>query len=143
MSSDPKYFKRVYVHTFDFGRSEGQRSMGMLFTYASRYKYAPDLTLALESAKAFWQLLLPLGLQGGALSHTIPSDSDEDGEDVPMADANEEGWKEEYNEWWFDFLDAKNLKGVSKDTWTMVRVFSIGYETLTLYSVVLGLPTNY
>ncbi|KAG5645127.1 hypothetical protein DXG03_006844 [Asterophora parasitica] len=65
---------------------------------------------------AFWSLLLPHGLQGGALSHT--KDVSEDG-DVSME--YEEGWKAEYVQWWFDFLNEKGGKGVSKDTWAMVR----------------------
>jgi hypothetical protein len=28
LGSDPKYFKKVYSHTFDFARNEGQRSLG-------------------------------------------------------------------------------------------------------------------
>ncbi|KAF5329390.1 hypothetical protein D9619_008957 [Psilocybe cf. subviscida] len=99
LGSDPDYFRKVYNHTFDFGRSEGQRS------------------LALESAQAFWALLLPHGLRGGALSHTASTD----GEDVRMSTG--EGWKEEYNQMWFDFLTGKGLKGVSKDTWAMFLDF--------------------
>jgi len=99
LGSDPEYFRKVYNHTFDFGRSEGQRS------------------LALDSAQAFWALLLPHGLRGGALSHTPPAD----GDDVRMSTG--EGWKEEYNQMWFDFLAEKKLKGVSKDTWHMFLDF--------------------
>lgn len=33
----------------------------------------------------------------------------------------EEGWKEEYTSWWFEFLTERGGKGVSKDTWMMVR----------------------
>ncbi|KAK0494382.1 defective in Cullin neddylation protein 1 [Armillaria luteobubalina] len=84
LSSDPVYFRKVYNHTFDFGRSEGQRS------------------LAMDSALAFWALLLPHGLKGGALSH------------------DDEGWKDQYTQWWFEYLEAKGGKGVSKDTWSMV-----------------------
>jgi hypothetical protein len=32
-----------------------------------------------------------------------------------------EGWHAGLTQWWFDFLDAKGGKGVSKDTWSMVR----------------------
>ncbi|KAF5334925.1 hypothetical protein D9611_010029 [Ephemerocybe angulata] len=99
LSSDPKYFGKVYAHTFEFAKSEGQRS------------------LATETAQAFWGLLLPYGLQGGALSHI------DDDEDVKMGDTGDEGFKEEYIQWWFEFLTEKNLKGVSKDTWLMFRDF--------------------
>ena len=66
-------------------------------------------------AQGFWAILIPHGLRGGALSH-IPSD---DGGDTDM-DGGNEGWKEEYTQWWFDFLNEKGAKGVSKDTWFMV-----------------------
>jgi hypothetical protein len=45
---------------------------------------------------------------------------DDDG-DQDMDSSDETGWKSEYNQWWFDFLDEKGGKGVSKDTWSMVR----------------------
>lgn len=35
---------------------------------------------------------------------------------------DEEGWKPEYTDWWFEFLREKGGKGVSKDTWQMVRL---------------------
>ncbi|KAF9484185.1 defective in Cullin neddylation protein 1 [Pholiota conissans] len=97
LASDPEYFQKVYNHTFDFARSEGQRSLG------------------LETAIAFWNLLLPLGLSGGALAHVTTSDGDDD---IKM---DEEGWKE--YQWWFDFLNQKGIKGVSKDTWVMFLDF--------------------
>ncbi|RXW18005.1 hypothetical protein EST38_g7844 [Candolleomyces aberdarensis] len=99
LSSDPKYFAKVYAYTFEFAKSEGQRS------------------LPTDTAQAFWGLLLPLGLQGGALSHV-----DED-EDVSMGETGDDGFKEEHVQWWFDFLNEKKLKGVSKDTWSMFRDF--------------------
>ena len=106
LGSDPKYFQKVYGHTFDFARSEGQRSLG------------------LETAQAYWSLLLPYGLEHGALSHVSSTRDDEnsDEEDVDM-DASEEGWKPEYTEWWFEFLNEKGGKGVSKDTWSMFLDF--------------------
>jgi DCN1-like protein 1/2 len=73
---------------------------------------------AAETAQAFWNLLLPVGLQGGALSHV-----DED-EDVSMDGTGNDGFKEEHIQWWFDFLTEKKLKGVSKDTWSMVRLLN-------------------
>lgn len=73
----------------------------------------------LETAQAFWNLLLPHGLKGGALSHL---DSDED---VSMNGAGVDGFQPEYVEWWFEFLKEKGGKGVSKDTWNMVCFFSL------------------
>ncbi|KAG9217845.1 hypothetical protein PLEOSDRAFT_1067985 [Pleurotus ostreatus PC15] len=100
LGSDPGYFQKVYNHTFDFARTEGQRSLGI------------------ETAQAFWSLLLPHGLQGGALAHIRSRDKDED---VDMVE--EEGWKDDYNQWWFDFLTEKGGKGISKDTWIMFLDF--------------------
>jgi len=67
--------------------------------------------LALETAQAFWSLLLPHGFKGGALVRN------NDEQDVNM---DGDGWKEEYIQWWFDFLHERGGKGVSKDTWIMV-----------------------
>ncbi|CAA7261982.1 unnamed protein product [Cyclocybe aegerita] len=100
LASDPVYFQKVYNHTFDFARSEGQRSLGT------------------ETAQAFWGLLLPHGFEGGALTKKPPSDGDGD---VSMDDGG--GWREEYNQWWFDFLTHKGGKGVSRDTWVMFLDF--------------------
>lgn len=66
-----------------------------------------------DIAQAFWALLLPHGLMGGALAH-----KKQDGDDVIMEP--QEGFKSEYLQWWFDFLNEKGGKGVSKDTWNMV-----------------------
>ncbi|KAG6833411.1 hypothetical protein H0H87_007396 [Tephrocybe sp. NHM501043] len=98
LSDNPDYFRQVYKHTFDFARTEGQRSLGI------------------DTAQAFWALLLPHGLQGAALSHQKAESGDGD---VSMEE--EEGWKPEYTNWWFEFLNEKGGKGVSKDTWVMVR----------------------
>ncbi|EDR09590.1 uncharacterized protein LACBIDRAFT_293835 [Laccaria bicolor S238N-H82] len=98
LGREPDYFQKVYNHTFEFARSDGQRSLGI------------------ETAQAFWGLLLPHGLHGGALARV-----DTDG-DVRM-DNKSDGWKEEYTTWWFDFLNEKGGKGVSKDTWVMFLDF--------------------
>lgn len=101
IGADPGYFARVYAHTFDYVRPAGARS------------------LALDTALAFWAILVPHGLRGGALAHQRSvngAENDEEGE-------GEEGWKEEYTGWWFEFLERRGGKGVSKDTWTMVRLF--------------------
>ncbi len=65
-------------------------------------------------AQGLWALLIPHGLQGGALSHKR-----EDGEDDAMG-IDEDGWQEEYLDWWFEHLKEKGVKGVSKDVWQMV-----------------------
>jgi len=104
LGSDSFYFEKVYKYTFDFARNEGQRSVG------------------LETAQAFWSLLIPYGLAEGALTR-IPMQDDKDGnKDVDM-DECPDGWKQEYLQWWFDFLNERGGKGITKDTWIMFFVF--------------------
>jgi len=91
LATDSDYFKKVYNYTFDFARSEGQRSLG------------------LDTAQEFWNLLLPHGSSGGALTGKSTDDIT--------------GWQERYNRWWSEFLTQKGSKGVSKDTWTMFLDF--------------------
>ncbi|KAI0920616.1 hypothetical protein AcV5_010304 [Taiwanofungus camphoratus] len=107
LGADQDYFQQVYNYTFDFSRPAGQRS------------------LALDMAQGFWAILISHGLQGGALSH-INSREEEDDEEEEDDDDDmdgEEGWKEEYTQWWFEFLNEKGGKGISKDTWQMFLEF--------------------
>jgi len=60
-------------------------------------------SISVENAIAFWSLLLAIGLSGSALPRN--------------------GWRDEYTQWWFDFLGEKGGKGVSKDTWAMLPDF--------------------
>ncbi|KAG8933325.1 Scaffold-type E3 ligase [Tulasnella sp. 419] len=90
LSSEHAYFRQVYNYTFTFALNPGQRSLG------------------LEEALAFWGLLIPAGLHGGALK--------------PL-DQSIQGWSDEHTQWWFDFLKEKNVKGISKDTWNMFTDF--------------------
>lgn len=91
-------------------------------------------------AQGFWALLIPHGLAGGALAHVSASASastsasasasdgdDDDDDDDEMADDRDgaAGWREEYTGWWFEFLESKGSKGVSKDTWQMVSPLSL------------------
>jgi hypothetical protein len=106
------------------------------------------LDSAMDSAKAFWEMLIPTGLKGGALSHIASLDgeyayfrseyacspkllSDDDG-DQNMDVGDEAGWNDELTQWWFDFLTEKGGKGVSKDTWSMVRNFRLHCGGLNL-----------
>jgi DCN1-like protein 1/2 len=76
------------------------------------------ILVALETAQALWGLLLPHGLQGGALSHLNTPSTDTDN-DVEM-DGVEQGWTQTQTQLWFEFLAEKGLKGISRDTWQMV-----------------------
>lgn len=95
LGADPDYFRRVYLYTFEFARSEGQRSLGI------------------ELSLAFWNLLLPFGLKGDALCS-----QDCGGNELSTVNF---GWTEEHTQLWYDFLKEKNIKGISKDTWSMAR----------------------
>ncbi|PFH50214.1 hypothetical protein AMATHDRAFT_145703 [Amanita thiersii Skay4041] len=101
LGSDPGYFQKVYNYTFEFARVEGQRS------------------LALDSAQAFWNLLLPHGLKGGGLTHSPAKSNNAEA----LESTEEGGWKEEYTELWYEFLNQRKGKGVSKDTWAMFLEF--------------------
>ncbi|KAL4077487.1 potentiating neddylation domain-containing protein [Scleroderma citrinum] len=132
LRSDVVYFRAVYNHTFNFTRSEGQRS------------------LAIDTALAYWELLLPFGLSGGALKHhpsssndtsTTPllnrdvryrnnhyqdADIDMDGESEDEDEKDEdreEGWGNEHTEWWLEYMRERGGRGVSKDTWQMLADF--------------------
>ncbi|KAJ7613736.1 Cullin binding-domain-containing protein [Mycena polygramma] len=113
LGQDAAYFQKVYNYTFDFAKQEGQRSIGI------------------ETAQAFWQLLLPHGMAGGALAH-IDASGDTDMVDTG-AKGNGSGWSKEHVDWWFEFLNEKGGKGVSKDTWVMfldfVRTIDARFET--------------
>lgn len=89
-----------------------------IYVWFSRSFILFPTCVAIDMALGFWQLLIPFGLQGGALSH-IASPPTRDGEDTRMME-DEEGWRDEYTQWWFDFLQEKGAKGVSKDVWAMV-----------------------
>ena len=115
LGSDPDYFRRVYLYTFEFARAEGQRSLG------------------LELALAFWGLLLPHGLKGGALRAQDPG-----GDDLMKVDG---GWTEEHTQLWYEFLSEKNIKGISKDTWAMARILSFYLPPLRIVLTYLRCDT--
>ncbi|KAB5592265.1 DCN1-like protein 1 [Ceratobasidium theobromae] len=72
--------------------------------YAFTFIFAkPEGARTVDDAIAFWGLLLNIGLSGSALPR--------------------KGWKQEYTDWWFEFLKEKGGKGVSKDTWAMLPEF--------------------
>ncbi|KAF8502991.1 defective in Cullin neddylation protein 1 [Hysterangium stoloniferum] len=99
LGTDYFYFKRVYLFTFDFAKVEGQRSV------------------ALETAQAFWGLLLPHAVAGGALVH-VPDDDEQERPD------GTQGWNDSLTMLWFEFLAEKGGKGISRDTWNMFISFA-------------------
>ncbi|KAJ7258086.1 defective in Cullin neddylation protein 1 [Mycena haematopus] len=104
LGQDSAYFQKVYNHTFEFAKQQGQRS------------------ISTETAQAFWALLLPHGMAGGALAH-IDASGDVDMSGGSGKGSGSGGWKSEYVDWWFEFLQEKGGKGVSKDTWVMFHDF--------------------
>lgn len=70
-----------------------------------------------------------MDLQGGALSHVSLTGDDED-DDM----GEERGWSDEYTQWWFEFLNEKGGKGISKDTWQMVSPCALTLPTCDLYN---------
>ncbi len=73
----------------------------------------PSYASALDTARAYWTLLISQGSKGRALKAKTED------EDVDMMGA---GWQDQYTQWWFDFLNEKGARGVSRDTWVMVRL---------------------
>ena len=64
-------------------------------------------------------------MAGGALTRIAIQDDGGD-EDIDMDESEgEDGWKEKHLQWWFDFLNERGGKGITKDTWIMVRTFLI------------------
>ena len=51
-----------------------------------------------------------------------------------------EGWRDDYVQWWFDFLNEKGGKGISRDTWIMVSHISGGPVScgLTMHSLFIS-----
>ena len=111
LGSESAYFQKVYNHTFDFALGPGQRSLRMrtLTFFIRTHSILIYCHLAIQTAQAFWATLIPHGVHGGALAR-----------DGDISD-DDEGWKDEYTQWWFDFLNEKRGKGISKDTWVMVK----------------------
>jgi hypothetical protein len=58
---------------------------------------------AIETAIAFWGLLLPAGQRGQALRH-MDMITDSSTGDVTNHPSKEPGWKPEYNALWFEYL---------------------------------------
>ena len=111
LSSNAKYFQTVYNYTFNFAKSEpNQRSLRKR-TYCMIY-VTTKIWTALDTALAYWSLLISHASKGSALTGKT------DGEDVDMTGG---GWEARYTQWWFDYLAKKGMKGVSRDTWVMVR----------------------
>jgi len=100
LANDTDYLQAVYTFTFEFAKSEGQRS------------------IPIDTAIAFWGLLLPAGQRGQAFRH-MDMITDASTGDITYQISKEPGWKPEYNSLWFEYLNEKGGKGVSKDTWHM------------------------
>ena len=88
---------------------------------------------AIETAIAFWGLLLPAGQRGQALRH-MDMITDALTGDVIYQPSKEPGWKPEHNALWFEYLNEKAGKGISKDTWLMVSdVSNCSYASMLVF----------
>ncbi|KAJ6578671.1 hypothetical protein DFH09DRAFT_1310653 [Mycena vulgaris] len=58
-------------------------------------------------------------MAGGALSHV------DDAGDTDMSGGAGSGWQPQHVEWWFEFLNERGGKGVSKDTWVMAFIYPV------------------
>lgn len=81
LGQDVDYFHKVYIQTFDFAKVEGQRSIGALLPFSpssplflSLLAELTPATTGIDTATAFWGLLLPHAMAGGALARLPPSD---------------------------------------------------------------------
>jgi hypothetical protein len=69
LGRDPDYFQKVYNHTFEFARSDGQRSLGMnsnevprlTATDLCRHRDCPGILGSSSSAWASWRGIGPRG----------------------------------------------------------------------------------
>lgn len=73
----------------------------------------------MDAAQAFWGILLPQAIEGGALAHV----DSEDDEEEAMPQSGGPGWADQHTQMWFDFLNEKGVKGISRDTWNMVSPY--------------------
>ncbi|KAF8130175.1 defective in Cullin neddylation protein 1 [Boletus edulis] len=104
LGTDPSYFRTVYTYTFNFARSEGQRS------------------LVKDTALEYWKSLLHFGVGKEALRY-MPAD---DAEDVDMDQG--QGWTREHTEMWLEYMRARDDVAVSKDTWQMLPDFIRSFD---------------
>lgn len=97
LNSDPTYFKKVYMHTFELVKPAGSR------------------TLALDTACAMWGLFIPpaLSARPSALSRIPPGENA-----LSTSTARPPEFGESDFEAWIVFQKAKS-KAVTKDTWSL------------------------
>lgn len=114
LGSDPSYFRMVYNFTFNFARSEGQRSLGKCIFHRP-VGVTERFWTAKETALEYWKSLLHFGVGKEALRYGPEDDS----EDVDMDGGQR--WTRKHTEMWLEFMKARGDVAVSKDTWQMVR----------------------
>jgi hypothetical protein len=100
----------------------GMRGSGVLVSLLPLSPFVSNCTSsAVDTAKGLWSLLLPHGLKGGALSRSSPTDANGDVKMGGVEPTGGQNWTDERTATWFQFLDEKRVKGISKDIWQMVR----------------------
>lgn len=100
LKTDPKYFKKVYSHTFDLIKPAGSR------------------ILPLDTALDMWTLFIPPALTSSpsALSHIPPGVSSSEPSTLKPE------FSEQHFQHWLEFQKNKG-KAVSKDTWNLLIDF--------------------
>jgi DCN1-like protein 1/2 len=95
LSSNPEYFKKVYMHTFDLCKQPGGRVM------------------AIDTALSLWPVFVLPNLTQPALSRVSAGESP-----TGPATSTPAAFQEPEFELWLEFMTKKN-KAVSKDTWSL------------------------
>lgn len=99
LNSDPAYFKKVYMHTFDLAKAQGSR------------------TLALDSALDLWTLYIPPALSSrpSALSRVVTPNASVA---TTSSTSDPPQFTNDDFDTWIEFQRKKG-KAVSKDTWSL------------------------
>ena len=126
LKTDPKYFKKVYMHTFDLIKPAGSRILPLdtgacyftpirlaIYFITSDTRCQPD-HLALD----MWSLFIPPALSSSpsALSRLPPGVSASESSTLPP------DFTEQHFQMWLDFQKTRG-KAVSKDTWSLLVDF--------------------
>lgn len=117
LNTDPAYFKKVYLHTFDLIKTPGSRVLQLDTGACPAFEQRPSTNLFAarkglivdHAALDMWTLFILPALQSqpSALAHESST--------TPQ-------FTEKHFEQWLDF-QRKRGKAVSKDTWTLLVDF--------------------
>lgn len=123
LNSDPVYFKKVYMHTFDLAKAPGARTL-VLDSGEQSIRHFPKTKQlprsSLTAAIDLWNLYIPpaLAARPSALAR-IPAG------EPPNSSSNTQppAFTSKHLEMWCEFQRKKG-KAVSKDTWSLFVDFA-------------------